>query len=59
MSIGVVGIAYNVMKSFMFNADSKVYESPEISTINVTIEKGFAQSSNNENLGDGIVIPGD
>lgn len=28
----------------MFNADSKVYESPEISTINVTIEKGFAVS---------------
>ena len=32
------------MKTILFNAESKVYETPVISEIKVNVERGFAQS---------------
>ena len=33
------------MKTILFNADSKMYQTPEVSEIKVNVERGFASSS--------------
>ncbi len=40
------------MKTILFNAESKVYETPVISEIKVNVERGFAHSPGTE-VGDG------